>query len=137
MESTDRLRLALRLNAGFSTLSALTLFAANADLGRAIGIDARLLIAVGVGLALFAVHLLYTAARTDLGKLRAEALRHSVADFAWVATSIGVILAGWLTPVGDALLGAVGMPVLALGVTQFRSLPLKSSGGQAPDLSAS
>jgi hypothetical protein len=127
VHATGTLRLALRLNAGFSTLSALTLFVAHAPLGSAMGIDPRLLIAVGVGLAAFAAQLLYTAARSDLRKLRSEGLLHSCADFAWVVASLGVIAAGWLTPLGNGLLAAVAVPVLALGIAQFRSLPAREA----------
>jgi hypothetical protein len=123
MTNHPSLRLALRLNAAFSTLSALVLLAAHGELAPLMGVDARLLIAVGVGLALFAVQLLVTARRDDVSKLRAEALRHSWADFAWVIASVVVIVGGWLTPLGDLLLGAVGVPVLALGIAQFRTLP--------------
>ena len=125
MESTASLRLALRLNAGFSTVSALVLFAGHTQLGAEMGVDARWLIAVAVGLAAFAAQLLYTASRSDARKLRAEALRHSLADFAWVAASLVVIAGSWLTPTGNALLIAVAVPVLALGVAQYRSLPSK------------
>jgi hypothetical protein len=126
MPATHSLRLALRLNAGFSTLSAVALIAAHGEIGEAMGVDPRLLIGVGVGLAAFAVALVYTAARSDVSKLRSEALQHSCADFAWVVASIAVIAGGWLTPLGNGMLAAVGVPVLALGIAQFRSLPPKT-----------
>ena len=85
MPSTAPLRLALRLNAGFSTISALVLFAAHGELASAMGVDARILIGVGAGLAAFAGHLVFTASRSEIAKLRAESLQHSCADFAWVA----------------------------------------------------
>ena len=125
MNPSTSLRHALRLNAGFSSLSSLTLLVAHAQLGSALGIDPRLLIAVGVGLVAFAGMLLYTAARSDVHRLRAEALCHSFADFAWVAGSIVVIAGGWLTPAGTGLVAAVALPVLALGIAQYRSLPPK------------
>jgi len=126
MQSAPKLRLALRLNAGFSTISALVLFIGHGELGTTMGVDPRILIGVGVGLALFAAQLLYTAARTNLSKLRREGLQHSLADFAWVIASIGVIVSGLLTPVGTGLLGVIGVPVLALGIAQFRSLPTRA-----------
>jgi len=126
MPDTKSLRLALRLNAGFSTLSAIALLVAHGEIGEAMGVDPRLLIGVAVGLAAFAGYLVYTAARSDISKLRTEALQHSCADFAWVAASIGVIAAGWLTPLGNGMLAAVAVPVLALGIAQFRSLPPKT-----------
>jgi hypothetical protein len=128
MPNTDSLRLALRLNAGFSTLSAFALFVAHGEIGKMMGVDPRLLIGVGVGLAAFAGYLVYTAARSDISKLRTEALQHSCADFAWVAASIGVIASGRLTPLGNGMLVAIGAPVLALGIAQLRSLPPKNEG---------
>jgi hypothetical protein len=131
VQTTASLRLALRLNAGFSTLSALVLFAAHDRLGAEMGVDARLLIGVAVGLAAFAAQLLFTAARDDVQKLRAESLRHSFADFAWVAASLVVIAGGWLTATGNALLIAVAVPVLALGIAQYRSLPSKQAAPES------
>ena len=125
MNSFTPLRHALRLNAGFSSLSALTLLVAHAQLGSAMGIDPRLLIAVGVGLAAFAGMLLYTARRSNVPKLRAQALCHSLADFAWVAGSVVVIAGGWLSMIGAGVVAAVALPVLALGIAQYRSLPPK------------
>ena len=118
------LRLALRANAIFSGLCALALLVAPTAIGHTIGVpDALWLIALGIGLAAFAVHLLVTAARHEVRALRREALRHSLADFAWVAGSGGVLLGGWLTPAGQVALVAVGVAVLGLGVAQWRSLP--------------
>jgi hypothetical protein len=123
------LRRALRANAAFSSSCALSLWAAPGPVGHWIGVaDGHLLIGLGVGLAAFAVHLVVTAARRDEARLRREALRHSVADLAWVAGSIGVGLAGWLSPAGNGVLAGVGVVVLALGVTQLRSLPRADVG---------
>jgi hypothetical protein len=130
MQTTKNLRLALRLNAAFSTLSAVILLAGHTAVGEIMGVDPALLIGVGIGLGAFAGMLLFTAARQDLAKLRAEALRHSLADFAWVIASIGVIAAGVLTPAGNAMLAAVAVPVLALGIAQIRSLPPKRSSSK-------
>jgi len=125
MNPSTSLRRALRLNAGFSSLSAVTLLVAHTQLGSAMGVDPRLLVLVGVGLLAFAGMLLYTAARSDVPKLRAEALFHSLADFAWVAGSVVVIAGGWLSTIGAGLVAAVALPVLALGIAQYRSLPPK------------
>lgn len=134
MPSTGSLRLALRANAAFSAISALTLFLAHAEIGRAMGVPPLWLIGVGLGLAIFAIQLVVTAGRTDLAKLRAEALAHSCADLAWVAASGVVVAGGWLTATGDRLLVAVGVPVLALGIAQLRSLP-KKDGVARPESS--
>lgn len=125
MRSQSSLRLALRLNAIFSTASALLLFSAWRPLGELMGVDGRILIGVGAGLAGFAIQLLVTAARADATKLRREAFRHSMADLAWVVGSAAVVALDWLTPAGDWLMTAVALPVLALGLAQLRSLPPK------------
>ena len=125
MSSTRPLRIALRLNAAFSTFSAAVLLFAHDALGDTMGVDPRLLTGVAIGLAAFAGHLVFTAARRDVAKLRAESLRHSMADLGWVVGSLAVIAGGWITPTGNALLAAVAVPVLALGIAQLRSLPAK------------
>ncbi len=123
MNSVSSLRRALRLNAGFSSISAVILFIYREQLGAAMGVDSRLLLAVGVGLAVFAGQLAFTAARDDLRKLRSESRLHSFADFAWVLASAVIVAGDWLTPLGNGLLLAVALPVLSLGIAQYRSLP--------------
>ena len=123
MTDVTPLRLALRLNAAFSTLSALALLLGHTPLAALLGVESWILLGVGAGLAAFAAYLLITAARQDVAKLRAEALRHSLADFAWVVASIALIVSGLVTPAGSWLLAAVAVPVLALGLAQFRGLP--------------
>jgi len=123
MQNHNALRLALRLNAGFSSLSALVILFGYASLGDLMGVASPILLVVAVGLGAFAAHLFITAARTDSAKLRAESLRHAIADFAWVVASLALMLSGALTPAGNWALAAVSVPVLALGVAQWRALP--------------
>lgn len=117
------LRLALRLNAGFSIFSALTILASFGALSEVMGVPGWLLIVVALGLLGFAVQLIVTARRDDLAKLRSEALQHSIADFVWVGASAVVIALGVITPTGNQILFAVAVPVLALGIAQYRGLP--------------
>ncbi len=117
------LRLALRLNAGFSISSALAILFAYGSLSEIMGIPSPILIGIGVGLLAFAGQLIYTARRSDVAKLRREGLQHSMADFAWVLGSLVVIALDLLTPTGNQILVAVGLPVLALGIAQWRGLP--------------
>lgn len=95
----------------------------HATLGDLMGVASPILLVVAVGLGAFAAYLVITAARTHSAKLRAESLRHSIADFAWVVASVAVMLSGVLTPAGNWALAAVSVPVLALGVAQWRALP--------------
>jgi hypothetical protein len=123
MHSHSTLRLALRLNAGFSSLSAIVILFVHGWLSEWMGVPSSILLAAAGGLGAFAVYLVVTAARSDAAKLRAESLRHSISDFAWVVASIGVILSGILTSAGNWTLAAVAVPVLILGIAQWRALP--------------
>lgn len=125
------LRLALRLNAGFSTLSALVILLAHAELAELMGVVPPILFATAAGLAAFAGYLAFTAARSDVEKLRSESLQHSLADIAWVVTSIAIVASGVLTEAGNLILGAVALPVLGLGLAQWRALPKLDSAAQA------
>ncbi len=127
MQTHSKLRLALRLNAGFSTLSAVFILFTHDSLGALMGIASPILWAVAVGLGAFAGYLMFTAARTDSEKLRAESLRHSIADFAWGIASVGIVISGVLTPTGNLVLAAVALPVLGLGIAQWRALPTRNS----------
>ena len=122
-QSHNRLRLALRLNAGFSILSALVILLAHAALAEMMGVVSPILLATAVGLAGFAGYLTFTAARSDVSKLRSESLQHSVADFAWVVCAVAIVALGVLTPAGNLILAAVSLPVLGLGFAQWRALP--------------
>jgi hypothetical protein len=127
MNNHNALRLALRLNAGFSTLCAVAILFMHGTLVELMGVASPILWAVSAGLAGFACHLVFTAARSDAAKLRAESLRHSISDVAWVAGSVGVMLWGVLTPAGNWVLAAVAVPVLTLGIAQWRALPAANS----------
>lgn len=122
MKDHRALRLALRLNAGFSTLSALAILLMTQSLSELMGIPTELLIGVAVGLIGFAAYLVFTASRSDAEKLRRESLQHSMADFAWVAGTVVVIALGLVTPTGNAILAVVAVFVLALGIAQWRGL---------------
>jgi hypothetical protein len=87
------------------------------------GVVPLILLATAVGLAGFAGYLILTAARTDVAKLRRESLQHSIADFTWVLLSVAVVALDVLTPTGNLILVAVSLPVLALGLAQWRALP--------------
>jgi hypothetical protein len=133
MQNHKKLRLALRLNAGFSSLSALVILFSHASLGDLMGVASPMLLTAALGLGAFAAHLIFTAARSDSAKLRAESLRHSIADFAWVVASIAIMISGVLTPAGGWLLAAVSLPVLALGIAQWRTLPASDSTALAAE----
>ncbi len=120
-----RLRLALRLNAAFSTLTGIASLAAAsaiADLlgvGEVLGFNTDWVIrATGLGLLGFAAFLVFLAG-TDADRLHRESLSISLADFGWVLGT-GVLLALGLVERGGAiLLGVVAVVVLDLGLMQL------------------
>lgn len=120
---SDLLRRALRANAGFSTLSGLTLLLAAAPLGSALGIpEPALLRGIGITLLVFAAGLFRNAARSTIR--RGEAALASGLDLAWVAGS-GLLLA-WPsfepTRLGRGAIAAVATIVLACALLQLAGL---------------
>ncbi|MFT5441028.1 MAG: hypothetical protein ACI8W3_000068 [Myxococcota bacterium] len=129
MQNHNGLRLALRLNAVFSTCSAVGILLAYDFLSELMGVYSEILISAAMGLAGFAGYLVFTAARTDTAKLRREALQHSISDFAWVVGSLVVVALGLVSEAGNAILIAVCVPVLVLGVAQWRGVPSVQESG--------
>lgn len=122
MSDYASLRLALRLNACFSTCSAITMLVMTDALAELMGIPTDILIGVAVGLIGFAAYLLFTASRSDTEKLRRESLQHSLSDFAWVLGTVVVVALGLVTSTGNLILGGVALCVLVLGIAQWRGL---------------
>ena len=133
MSDHTSLRLALRLNAGFSTFSALTILLMTDTLVGLMGIPSAILIGAAIGLIGFAAYLVFTAGRSDTEKLRRESLQHSISDFVWVAGTAVVVALGLVTPTGNAILSVVAVCVLALGIAQWRGLPADSVESIAAD----
>jgi hypothetical protein len=111
------LRLTLRANASFSTVSGLVLAVAAPFLGPWLGIPPLALAVVGLGLLPFAWLLFRNAARTPINEFEA---RFAVgADVAWVVGSAALIA---FDPLGLTLAGRVAVVVIALCVADFALL---------------
>ncbi len=119
MNSDSGLRLALRLNAVFSTASALALFVFSKTIANVMAINAWILIVVAIGLAFFVVQLLITAKRNNTAKLYSEACLIAIADFMWVAATLFIIAGDWVSPAGELLMAGIAAPVLLLGGAQW------------------
>ena len=127
----DRLlRIALRSNAAFSSTCGLLFATASRPVGAAVGLPPAFVLALGLGLLVFAGLLVATSSRSDPVRMRSEARLHCAADLAWVAGSVPVVVLGWLTPAGSAALFAVSTVVLALAIAQWRGT------GRAPAVPA-
>jgi hypothetical protein len=111
------LRLALRANAGFSTVSGLVLAVAAPVLGPWLGIPPLGLAVVGLGLLPFAWLLFRNAARTPINE--AEARLAVGADVAWVLGSVALVA---VDPLGLTLAGRVAVVAIALCVADFALL---------------
>ena len=119
----DRLlRLALRSNAAFSSTCGLLFAAASGPVGAFVGLPPALVLALGLGLLIFAGLLVVTSGRADPLRMRTEARAHCAADLAWVVGTVPVVALGVLTPAGSAALVAVSSVVLALAIAQWRGI---------------
>lgn len=111
------LRLALRGNATFSTLTGVASIFFAGSLASWMGVPApALLVALGVGLVGFASFLFWFASRPEV----ATSLAWGVvgADLAWVAGTVPLVLADVLTGPGDWLAIAIAEGVLLFAVLQ-------------------
>lgn len=113
-------RLVLRLNAIFSGAGGLGLLLLSEPLADAFGISRMILLAVGLGLVVYAADLSVVAVRNGLR--RAVVLQFAGADAAWVLASIGVLVV-WpeaLSLAGRLALAAAAIPVTAFAALQYR-----------------
>ena len=125
MNNHSRLRVALRLNALFSTASAIAIFIYFETIAILMAVDPKILIGVGIGLSAFALQLLITSSRKDRQKLEKKSFHHSVADFIWVIATLVVIILDLVSPTGKLIMAGIAIPVLALGLAQWLALPPK------------
>lgn len=106
-------------NAAFSFASGAFAVAAADRVADWSGADvAGLVRLIGIGLILY-VPLLVLAARSAAPTLAAWSLPVSIADFAWVAATVGLLATGAVDAGGAWLLAGAGLVVLALGTEQL------------------
>ena len=114
-----KLRLALRINAGFSLATGVTLLVAAGPIGSLLDVEQTwLLRLLGVGLLVFAADVWHTAAQPVEPLLRWSAVV-TAADFGWVVATVVVIALGLLSVSGAVVCIAVAVVVEALGTAQF------------------
>lgn len=115
------LRRALRANAAFSTLSGATFALASGPIASAIGLDYPVIIlAIGVGLLIFAAGVFRNAARAEINRL--ETVVTIVGDFGWVLASGAIILLGYLNTTGNWAVAAIADVVLLFAILQWVGL---------------
>ena len=127
--ATHRLRLVLRANALFSITGGTVALVAGSWISRELGIDhVALTRMIGAGLIGFALQALLIA-RASRPRLLTESVLVSLADAAWVAGTVAVLLSGVLTSTGNLVVGLVGLAVADFGTSQlwFRSRAVGSS----------
>jgi hypothetical protein len=119
-DPSDRLlRVALRMNAGFSGLCGVTALLAGATITASFGIeDARLLPATGASLVFFSGLLVFLVTRRAIKP--AFAIGIVVIDILWVATTpVPLLLSGWLTALGTAVVLVLAGIVLSFAALQY------------------
>ncbi|MER5179208.1 hypothetical protein ABT009_12705 [Streptomyces sp. NPDC002896] len=115
-EPATMLRRFLALDAVVTTANGLAYVAASGPIGRLLGVDAGLLLALGVFLAVFGAAVGVIAGR---GRPPVLAVRAVIeANLLWTALSL-IALAVWLSP---TTAGAVWVPLQALTVAGFAGL---------------
>lgn len=110
------LRRFLALDAVVTTGNGLAYAAASGPLGRFLGVDAGLLLTLGISLTLYGVGVGYLASRKSPPTLPVQVVME--ANGAWAVLSV-VALAAWLSP---STAGAVWIPLQAVTVGGFAAL---------------
>lgn len=123
MTDHSRLLNALKMNAAFSTLSVITLFAAGDWIAAQLGLSgAASIYSVAVVLALFALQLWNIVRTRNIQRWEITAI--IVADLGWVVTSAVLVVLYYssLTAAGLILVDTVAAAVLFFAILQIRGL---------------
>lgn len=121
-EAPQRLRTALRANAAFSGFSGILIAIYSDTMPELLGAGHSLLyLLLGVGLATYAVYLVFLARRSPLP--RREAVGVVWGDGAWVAGSAMLVAIDVLSRPGTVLVTATAIVVAAFAIWQARNLP--------------
>lgn len=117
--TVSRARLALRVNAGFSTVTGLIAIIAAGWVSDRSGVDHTLIVRlVGVGLLVFAADLVRQS-RLPAEKLPFALLQTSIADLGWIVATPIVIAIVDLTRAGTIGAIAIAAVVLDLAIAQM------------------
>ncbi|RII12374.1 hypothetical protein DSC45_26275 [Streptomyces sp. YIM 130001] len=110
------LRRFLAADAAVTSVNGLAYVALSGPLGRLLGVDGALLLALGIGLIAYAAAVGLLARRTDPPALPVRAVVE--VNLAWSVLSL-IALVAWLSP---STAGAVWIPLQALVVAGFAGL---------------
>jgi hypothetical protein len=115
------LRRALQANATFSTISGIAFALGAKPIAHAIGLEPwPIMLAIGVGLLIFAAGLFRNASRENINRI--EAVLTVAGDFAWVIGSGIVILLGILNTSGNWATAIIADIVLLFAILQWIGL---------------
>ena len=121
MHDSQLLRLALRGNAAFSTLSGLGFLAASPAIAAFLGdIPSSEIASIGASLLVFAAFLVWLSLRPQIPP--ALVLGVIAGDLAWVVGTVLALFAGVFTPSGAIAAIGVANVVLAFAVLQWVGL---------------
>ena len=118
----DRLlRLALRLNAAFSSLCAAVCLFAAGPLASRIGVaDPAVLVSLGANLAVFAAFLVWLSRRPRIAAGWVWPV--IVADALWVVGTVPLVAGDFLSPLGDGVASFVALAVATWAALQTLGL---------------
>ncbi len=117
-----RLRLALRSNAAFCSVSGALIAALSASLPGILGAGSgRFYLVLGVFLVLYGIQIFFLSRRERIRRF--EAILVVAGDVAWVVGSVVVAAVGILTSEGMVLVLATAAAVAGFALWQGRNLP--------------
>jgi hypothetical protein len=138
MKNSDRgkqklLRMALLGNAIFSTMSGLTLLAAEKPVVQILGLPGGTqLFSLGVGLLVFALILVLFARKAPIKTSNAWIV--VILDVAWIIGSYVVLFVAPLSASGKWVVGVVAEVVLIFALVQWLGIRRIQKGNAAPEL---
>ncbi len=118
-----RLRTILYANVAFTTISALVLLLASSAVAQFMGLaNGSILLAVGVGLAIFAADVAWVATRDNLNRSYVTTI--AIADVLWVVGSVVLLVGGWVefTTAGKWAVAIIADIVGSFGLLEFYGL---------------
>ena len=119
----QRLRTILYANVAFTAISALVLLLASSAVAQLLGLaSGSILLAVGVGLTIFAADVAWVATRDNLNRSYVTAI--AIADALWVVSSIVLLVGGFaeFTTAGKWAVAMIADIVGIFGVLEFYGL---------------
>lgn len=117
-----RLRLVLGVNAVVSGMAGLLVAVAAPIIDSLLGTGTPVVVRiVGSALVVFAVGV-YLVSRAEGSLFEKGVLEITILDFGWVIASVATVVAGWFSPLGNALVLAVAIVVGTFGALELSGL---------------